>query len=277
MSVFDQYLILSDMDGTFLGENATLLQKNLDAILEFSRQGGLFSLATGRDDAVMQYIFPHAKDYLNAPAILGNGCYLMDYQSDTKKPLATLPKEQLLPILKDFENRFPEVTYRISFDLGYLCPQDRPYPFPETSPIRNICFRLPFDKFLSYPWYKVVFRGNRENIGAICDYFHHLSLDFADTTTSDATLFEILPKGTNKGSAVPYLRSLFPDRLIVGVGDYHNDLSLLNASDLAFCPANAVDEIKQISSFHLCHHRDGCIADLINHLKTSGTKTFRRK
>ena len=46
-------------------------------------------------------------------------------------------------------------------------------------------------------------------------------------------------------------------------GDYHNDLAMMREADFAFCPENAVDEIKAISYATLCHHNEGLMADVV--------------
>ena len=93
-------------------------------------------------------------------------------------------------------------------------------------------------------------------------------------TTSAKTLLEFLPKGASKGLALKNLKSLFPDRTVVCVGDYQNDFDMLSMCDLPACPDNALQEIKNISKLHLCHHRNGCIADLIYKLDSIENNKF---
>ena len=41
-------LLVSDLDGTLIGENFVVPQRNLDAIARFQQEGGSFAIATGR-------------------------------------------------------------------------------------------------------------------------------------------------------------------------------------------------------------------------------------
>jgi hydroxymethylpyrimidine pyrophosphatase-like HAD family hydrolase len=41
---------------------------------------------------------------------------------------------------------------------------------------------------------------------------------------------------------------------------------MLKAADLSACPSNAVTAVKEVCKIHLCHHDEGCIADLIERL-----------
>ena len=67
MSKFDCYLVASDLDGTFLGANSSLLDKNLNAIRYFIENGGIFTISTGRDEQVLKMILQDAKSFINCP------------------------------------------------------------------------------------------------------------------------------------------------------------------------------------------------------------------
>ena len=94
-------------------------------------------------------------------------------------------------------------------------------------------------------------------------FLETIDLKTIEVTTSSPTLLELMPKGASKGQALKKLKELYPDRLAICVGDYCNDLDMLKAADIPACPENALDEVKDICKIHLCHHREGCIADLI--------------
>ena len=89
---------------------------------------------------------------------------------------------------------------------------------------------------------------------------------------------ELLPKGVNKGTALRACRDLdcYRDRLMIGVGDYNNDLELLAEADLAACPANANDAIRAISDVRLPSNDNHAIAALIDRLPTIGKEPICR-
>ena len=45
------------------------------------------------------------------------------------------------------------------------------------------------------------------------------------------------------------------------------DLEMLRAADVAVCPENAIDSVKEICDLCLCDHKQGVIADLIEHIE----------
>ena len=125
------------------------------------------------------------------------------------------------------------------------------------------------------PWYKLVFsftktKDQKENwIQFVKNTAEKIAFKNIEYIASADHLLEFLPKGAGKGKALQHLRKLYPERKIICVGDYDNDLDMLLACDMPACPENALDKIKNICSIHLCHHSKGCIADLIYKLDSS--------
>lgn len=279
MNRFEHYLIVSDMDGTFFGEGASILQNNLEAIDFFRSQGGKFTFATGRDYKILEHQYPELCDVVSCPAVLCNGSYLYDFQKKEKSFEIELDKNEVLRHIQEIERFIPEATFRISCDLGYLCSEKHQIPFPKErilffSPILTVGDLQNFKKI---PWHKLVYSANgMENafspefatsdanwIPKVEEFAKSLPFQSIHLTTSSSTLLEFLPKGASKGKALKNLKTLFPNRTIICVGDYQNDMDMLLSCDIPACPENALPEVKAISKIHLCHHREGCIADLI--------------
>ena len=78
MSKFDGYLILSDMDGTLLGDDRQISQENREAVAYFTQNGGRFAVATGRSKAGMEYFLQDIA--INAPCVICNGAVVYDFQ-----------------------------------------------------------------------------------------------------------------------------------------------------------------------------------------------------
>lgn len=272
MSNYKNFLIVSDMDGTFLGEKSELLSENLTAIQRFTDGGGLFTLATGRCYRVMDVIFPNAKDFVSGPAILCNGGYLYDFHQKKTSHVSSLDKNELLPLLDNINKKFPNLAFRISSDIGFLSPIQNDFFLKSIKNYLHITNFEPLDHHLNIEWHKIVFCAPEDEITALKNYLEQYQFSNLKMTTSSHTLLEILPLSAGKGSKVMNLKQHYPDRTIVAVGDFLNDLDLLQAADVAACPDNALDCIKDISSIHLCHHRNSCIADLINRLDSIKSK-----
>ena len=266
---FDQYLIVSDMDGTFLGEGSSLVERNLEAIKYFKENGGIFTIASGRDYRVFDPIFPNAHEYLSGPAILSNGSYLFNCQTKEIIEEQYLDKDEFLSILKEFEKEFPNVGYRISCEKGFLCPKLTNFLKSKTTKFASLIVEESLEDNMDIQWHKCVFVAEPETIVKIGEYFKDLNSQLIAGTTSYVTLFELVPKKASKGQKLERLKEFYPGRQTICVGDFTNDMDMLLAADIAACPENALDEIKRICKIHLCRNTEGCIADLIYKLDSS--------
>lgn len=98
---------------------------------------------------------------------------------------------------------------------------------------------------------------------------------FGDTfeySVSSPHFFELQRKGCTKATGLRFVAEYLSKQLghpvtAVAVGDQENDLPMLLAADVAACPENAVEAVKSVCPVRLCHHDEGCIADLIERLE----------
>jgi hydroxymethylpyrimidine pyrophosphatase-like HAD family hydrolase len=166
--------------------------------------------------------------------------------------------------------------------LGFLCSSDQDPPFPEQvkEKLSSIIVQGNLEDYVNIPWHKLVYsslgdqkestpQSNHDTtpwIQKVESLLSTLPLKSISVTRSSNALLELLPKKSSKGQALRHLKEMYPDRIIICVGDFLNDLDMLLAADLPACPDNALEEIKRISKIHLCHHSEGCIADLIYRL-----------
>lgn len=279
MKKFEKYMIVSDMDGTFFGEKAIILENNLEAIRYFRENGGIFTFASGRDYKVLSYQYPELVNVVSCPAVLCNGSYLYDFEKKELSYELGLDPDELHSVVSRIDQEVPEATYRISCELGFLCPPNKAIPFPENRIdfFEKILVRDDLKNHRDIVWHKLVYSANgmkgasadglRDVVGnfipKVVEVLKKIDLKNIETTTSSATLLELMPKGATKGKALKKLKEMYPNRTAICVGDYCNDIDMLQAADIAACPENALDEVKNVCQIHLCHHRDGCIADLI--------------
>jgi hydroxymethylpyrimidine pyrophosphatase-like HAD family hydrolase len=124
-------------------------------------------------------------------------------------------------------------------------------------------------------WYKLVFRGEYEDLSAIRPAVEAAFGEDFEFSASSPRFFELQKRGCNKATGLRFVAhrlaaDLGHSVVTVAVGDQENDLPMLMAADIAACPHNAVHGVKAICSRHLCSHDEGCIADLIEGLESLG-------
>lgn len=87
--------------------------------------------------------------------------------------------------------------------------------------------------------------------------------------TSSEYYLEMLPVGVDKGSALKDLVQLcgFSIEQVYAIGDYYNDVELLQAAGFAAMPCNAPEDLKKNADLVVCSCSDGAIADLIEYIE----------
>ena len=98
---------------------------------------------------------------------------------------------------------------------------------------------------------------------------HPLAEKF-ELISSEKTLFEILPRGVNKGSVLPKLcDNLGIDlRKTIAIGDYDNDIPMISAAGLGVAVANACDGAKAVADLITVSNEEHAIAKIIYDLES---------
>lgn len=253
MKQFENVLIITDFDGTFAGRDGRIVVENCDAIKYFTENGGYFTFASGRSPRKMKELFPDFHTLVNAPMIMVNGELLYDASSDEIIEEQPFDADTGIPIAREILTRFPKITLSVTDGEQYTA--DR---MPEAGHNEK--------------WRMMTCVGAPNAIAECYEEFsHRLKETFTVRRPSDS-LIDITKKGIHKGAFLPVIRRLLEARgnyglRIICVGDYENDLDMLEGADLAVCPSNAIDAVKEVCTHVLCDHDDGTIADLINKLK----------
>ena len=89
---FRDILLVSDYDNTLTGDRHIIPQENIDAILDFTAQGGAFTIASGRGKREWKENFSEVP--FNAPLILSNGAVIYDTKTDRELFHALLTEKQ---------------------------------------------------------------------------------------------------------------------------------------------------------------------------------------
>lgn len=278
---FSPYLIITDLDGTFFGKGARQVERNLTAMAYFKAHGGHITAGTGRIPANIRRDIPLCGELFNAPAVTANGAFIYDLSADEclhstpMDPAATKAAVELVQGLSD------RVGARVSTRKAFLVNENR----MNDAILRDLGERVSFGGEIrpveqwqteGALWYKIVFRGEYEDLAAIRPTVEATFGDIFEYSVSSPRFFELQKKGTTKATGLRFVADYMADKLghpvtTIAVGDQENDLPMLRAADIAACPDNAVDAVKAVCGMHLCHHDEGCIADLIERLETRRT------
>ena len=276
MGRYTGVIIASDLDGTFLDAKGHVVERNVNAIRAFCAEGGRFTFATGRHHDHLPEAVPGVEGLVNMPVIVANGSYLYDFSTDRVLAEVFMDVDASRAVLRYARANYPRVGFRVSTPQGYLTDGRTEYmkKFIDYSKKHRsyLVEAAPIEHWMQRLWHKIVFQGTCEDLDALyADLVATFGADAFEYNKSSATLFEIQKKGCSKGSMLRVLKQSYEiltgrPMKVYGVGDYENDLALLDAADVAVCPANAQDKVKQISDMILCSNDQGVIADLIERI-----------
>ncbi|WP_283606599.1 Cof-type HAD-IIB family hydrolase [Faecalispora anaeroviscerum] len=264
MKLQDIFLV-SDLDGTLIGENHTIPQRNIEAIQRLQEQGGHFAVATGRSvDSGSRY---YRQVQPKGLCVMLNGSILYDYERDEIAKAFFLPP-RAKEYARQLAEHFPEMGYEVFTQREFFVLRANPYIKAHLGHESLPCAQVD-ESIITDGWCKVLFAADpatKLRMHAFTESFAHPGVRFVQ---SDACFLEMLPEGVDKGSGlIEILRQTGMTREnLVAIGDYYNDVEMLRAAGFAAVPSNAPADIQQMADLVVGDCRDGAVADLIEYLE----------
>ena len=239
MGKFDGILICTDLDGTLYKNDKSISQENKDAIEYFKREGGIFTFITGRLPSYSCDAYNSINP--NAPYGCTNGGGLYDGEKE-KYIWALELSPGYLPLIELIDKSFTAVGIEVcTLDNTYFSKENAATEYHRSSTgLPNLVCGY---REVKEPIVKVIFATDiEEEILAVERALraHPLSAGY-ELIRSERRLFEILPKGVNKGLALRKLIEYLgiDPKKTVAVGDYDNDVGMLKAAGLGVAVSNA--------------------------------------
>lgn len=265
MPDLSKYFLITDLDGTLLPSDKVLSDIDKDAIKRFRKDGGRFSIATGRTIQAAEKYWNELK--VDMPVIMYNGSLI--YDTLNKKILFTdeLPDSAIKiaeELLEFIENPGVEV---LRLDNIYVVCNNE-YEREHIEICEVTAKYLSLNEVPKGGWYKILFADAPENITKLENILK--TKDYpVDFVRSDMKFIEMLPKDSSKGTALKeYIKLLnLEDCKVISAGDYHNDIEMIKYADCGAATANAQQAVKDIADVVLEKTSDeGAIAELIDRI-----------
>ena len=275
MKKFENIVIVTDLDGTFLGSSdAPIVQRNLDAVKYFTANGGRFTLATGRAPSYIDAVFPDAAKYVNAPAVVCNGAGLYDYSLGELIEIYPLDNGAVIDMAEFVYENFSGAGVRANTrDYEILCtPRDvqNEYIRADLEAYANIPYKcLPLDQWREQVIHKFAVRASAQDVAQMLPMLRQRFSYAIEIAASSPRIIDMQAAGRNKAIMISegLRRYVGENATIYACGDYFNDLQMLGAADVAVCPSNAHEEVKRMCDLCLCSDVEGLIADLVEHIE----------
>lgn len=261
--------IYTDMDGTVLTDwslGPVVPRRNLERIREFVAAGGSFSVASGREAKAILRFFPGV--VFRAPLVCGNGAVVYDPASRRILRKTCLPQAYKEACARYF------LTHSDVWIVA--ADEEKIWQVASGDPARDVRLDdwdrplLAMEDFLSGDYIKVVYvipeGGDMEGLKAGVGRLPEAGLVVG--AQSGPRYLEMVERTVNKGAGIRFAMESagLTGRTLVCIGDYFNDWEMLKAADIAACPENAAQGIKDICRLVTCGNNEGAVADLIERL-----------
>ena len=261
MGIFDNTLILSDLDGTFLNSEAKMTKGNIEAVRYYIENGGRFSFATGRNITGMRYFVDEMP--VNAPAVVSNGALIYDFQKDSI--VKSFPVGETGERLADaLEDVFPDIGIEVLMPDGSHILRENYITERHIKYTKMPCYREGREN-IPKPWLHMLLCCEPKNIGELELFVKERFGDSLFFQYSADFFIEVLIKGVNKG----YSSLLVAEMLNIHksnfytVGDGQNDTELISCSPNAFAPVNAHPDVLKLKPQMLPDNDSDALAELI--------------
>lgn len=268
---FEGYLLVADFDDTFCPEHgAPVPEENRRAAQYFMDEGGLFTIATGRD--VRSYYSIREKFTVNAPLVLSNGAVIFDGESGESWYESFLPfscRSDLIAARDAFPGTGVEVHRGADVRV---CGRNA--TLEEHLSRMGVPVSEADPGHILYPWTKVVLvapgdiRAESETAHALCAWIAEQFPGRYEAVPSGA-LVDVVAAGSDKGSGVRRLADfldIHPEN-VVCVGDGWNDIPMLRMAGRAFAPETSLPEVLALENVTKLSAPDRCIRDVIDRLE----------
>ena len=223
-----------DVDGT-LSFNGIIPKSAKEALKYLRAKGDLVLLCTGRCLAQLGDVLPEID--VDGYIINNGGC---GYLFGKKFYECVIPEDILLSIEKE------------DCDVAYLSDKDFVVlKYKNYDVVSGFCDYFNIVK----PDVKSLDYVNNMSVYSL-GLFSYESLDYLKDKYQDLKIvkanncgYDAFYKGVSKAAPIPILRSMYPDRKIIGFGDNLNDIEMLSSVDVAVVMATAPDCVKKLASF----------------------------
>lgn len=272
MGIYSDVLLTVDYDRTLTAPDSTIPERNLEAIRYFMDNGGVFTVNTGRSVPMSSSMWD--KVPVNAPLLLYNGSAAWD--PATGELSAVRPIElDMWDTVQELLEMFPHLTVEVQAQDAHY--NFIPNPRWDSFNAYNHCPYAtakwgqdlgPFLKFTLYGEFHDdtvarLFEATPEEMAEMDAAQEALKERWGDKIQifrSASRLLDIQAGGVSKAAAARALQAKLGRKILVCVGDAHNDIPMLDGADYAFCPSDA---ILADSYENVCPCADGAVADVI--------------
>ena len=248
MGIFDGWIMVSDIDGTLIGDDCVLNEKDIEAVSHFTKEGGTFVLATGRSTGSAKRFYDQLG--LSTPMIANNGTVVRDFSVD-RLTYTDFLDDNAADLVSYVYDNYPEAGIEVYgekevFFLRHNQMVDEHIARESLPLLDETLLTVP------KPWSKILFAIDpplMDSFRAFIatspfknDFFFAQSAPF---------FYEASKLNASKGKAVSHVVSQlgFSCERLITIGDNENDVKMLSLTPHSFAVNNATEYAKEAAKY----------------------------
>lgn len=255
-------LVALDVDGTLLTDEHALPEHVKKAVRECAEQGAEIVLCTGRGPIGA---FPVLEELgLNGTLITHNGAATVEFADRSILFQFDIASELLEPYLNYCREKRIHFDLNTAFDMlveGMTEAATEMYARHKASPTLMEGGGIPPEGLLKLSIY-----GAKEEIDAVqADWERSGPLLPLQLIRSGDFFIDIQHPGASKGGALRRLAEErgIPSERIIAIGNYYNDISMLEFAGLGIAMGNSPDGVKERANVVIGSNNEGSVADAL--------------
>ena len=266
-SVMKYPYLYCDIDGT-LADQSIISGENVAALAQYRRAGGKLGLATGRVELITESYAQQLE--VDLPCILYNGAAVYDFGSHTFLHTETVDPADVLAMMELGMGVYPQVNVEIcpggptvlanpnGVEDAFITREKQPFVYGRAEDCQRII--------------KLMFYGDPQELkrveaAILPEFGEKYRILF-----SQPVYLEVLPKAAGKESALAWISQNLniPMEQICAMGDYDNDVGMIQLAGLGAAPADAPERVKEKADFISDAHDRHAAVKLVEHLLELG-------
>ena len=272
MAQFSDILITCDFDRSLTAFDTTIPARNLEAIRYFMENGGAFTINTGRGLPMFRHYMDQVP--VNAPLLLYNGSAAYDSEKgefafcheipldleDTVRTLLEIAPDKIVELQgADCHYILSEEDTVSEFFNAIGCKCVKGHLGDDFGPFIKLCV---YDR-ITEPAVGGLFQATPEQRVRFDEIEREITARYSKEMSilrAAARIIDLQAAGVSKGRSALELKRRLGRKILICIGDEMNDLTMLDAADYAYCPADAAvaDRYENV-----CACGEGAVADVI--------------
>ncbi len=266
-------LVASDIDGTMIGENNNITQKNRKAIKDMRQSNIDFTICTGKPYSMVKNF---CKDLQANYGIFGNGNQIINLKTGKEIFRKTLSQEQVnicnsvvkrdklhIHLYTENEVITPQLLY---MDLRNFVLKDSIYhsnlDFKVVPNIEEYIKQYQptvFKLVISSPSNLQYLKDELDKVINLTIYRVKKSNQYKDRVINkEYEYLDITPSNTNKNEALTMLTQYLElsSSEVMAIGDNLNDVDMIRYAGVGVAVANAYDDVKKVATYTTRNNAD---------------------